>query len=118
MQKNNRNCSLQINEEDENMVIVLKGEVDHHSAVWIRTEIDQMIAHKKPRKAILELSGIDFMDSSGIGLIMGRHARMQAIGGELILRDPNDRIMKIFDLSGLGKIVRIEKNTKKGRSKT
>jgi anti-anti-sigma regulatory factor len=43
---------------------------------------------------------------------------MQAIGGELILRDPNDRIMKIFDLSGLGKIVRIEKNTKKGRSKT
>ena len=57
---------------------------------------------------MLDLSGIDFMDSSGIGLIMGRYTKMKAIGGELSILDPNDRILKIFKMAGLEKIVSIE----------
>ena len=57
------------------------------------------------------------MDSSGIGLIMGRHARMQAVGGVLCVREPNERIMKIFELAGLNRIVSVERESKKRRKR-
>lgn len=106
MHKNN--CLLSIEDEDEILTVRIGGEIDHHSAVWVRTEIDNAMSVRRPSKAVLDLSGIDFMDSSGIGLIMGRYAKMRAIGGELTLKNPNERIMKIFNMAGLEKIVSIE----------
>lgn len=119
MQKSNRNCSLFISEEDvnEELLVVLSGEIDHHSAVWVRTEIDERIMRYKPARTVIDLSGISFMDSSGIGLIMGRHARMQAVGGVLCVREPNERIMKIFELAGLNRIVSVERESKKRRKR-
>ena len=52
--------------------IKLRGELDHHSAVAIRTQIDDMIRSKRPKKLNIDMSVIDFMDSSGVGLILGR----------------------------------------------
>ncbi len=106
MHKNN--CLLSLEEEDGILTVTLGGEIDHHSAVWVRTEIDNAISMIRPSKAVFDLSGIDFMDSSGIGLIMGRYAKMRALGGELTLRNPNERILKIFNMAGLEKIVSIE----------
>ena len=103
-----RNCLLDIKENGDELVIRLSGEIDHHSAVAVRSEIDGRIADLRPRRAVLELSGIDFMDSSGLGLIMGRYQKMRAVGGELVLREPNERVLKIFRLAGLEKIVKIE----------
>ena len=119
MQKTNRNCSLFISEDEGSaeLLVVLKGEIDHHSAVWVRTEIDERIIRYRPLRTVMDLSGISFMDSSGIGLIMGRHTRMQAVGGVLVLREPNERIMKIFELAGLNRIVSIERSKKEGRKR-
>ena len=103
-----KNCSLIMSGDSEELIMQLKGEIDHHSAVRIRTQMDGRINELLPKRAILELSGIEFMDSSGVGLIMGRYMRMQAIGGKLIVRNPNERIVKIFKLAGLEKIVNIE----------
>lgn len=86
----------------------LKGEIDHHSAVSIRTALDEEIARLCPRKTVLDLSDIEFMDSSGLGLIMGRYSLMQKLGGILTLKNPNERIVKIFELAGLGRMIRIE----------
>lgn len=91
------------------LTVSLIGEIDHHSAVAVRTEIDDKIRELSPEKTVLDLEQINFMDSSGLGLIMGRYALMQRLGGELTLKNPNNRIMKLFDMSGLGKIVKIEK---------
>ena len=103
-----KNCSLNMSGDKEELLISLTGEIDHHSAVSVRTEIDEMIGQLSPKRAVLDLSNVDFMDSSGLGLIMGRYARMQAIGGKLFVRNPNERIVKIFKLAGLEKIVSIE----------
>lgn len=102
------NCGLEFEFEGDTLKVFIRGEIDHYSAVRIRAEIDAKIAETRPKSTVLELSSIDFMDSSGIGLIMGRYARMQKIGGVLILRSPSERVERICRLAGLEKIVTIE----------
>ncbi len=104
-----KNCMLSMNEEDERLIVHLSGEIDHHTAVRVRTQIDEKISLMMPKTTVLDLSDIDFMDSSGLGLIMGRYAKMQSVGGILSVRNPNERVLKIFRLAGLEKIVAIEK---------
>ena len=103
-----KNFSLVMSEEKDGLFIRISGEIDHHSAVEVRNEIDSKIMELRPQRAVMDLSEIDFMDSSGLGLIMGRFSKMRAVGGELTLLDPSERIMKIFILAGLEKVVRIE----------
>ena len=95
----------------------LLGEIDHHSAVNIRTAMDAEICELRPKKVIIELCGIDFMDSSGLGLIMGRYALVQKMGGILSLRSPNERILKILELAGVMRIIGIETEKKTDKEK-
>ena len=106
MAKNN--CNLQISYDSGILVAHLAGELDHHGAVAVRSLIDSQIMQKKPKKTVLELSALDFMDSSGIGLIMGRYALVERMGGEFTVSSPNERILKIFKLAGLERLVSIE----------
>lgn len=108
-----KNCMLDIREEGDQLLVRISGEIDHHSAVSVRTEIDSKISSARPKRTVIELSNIDFMDSSGLGLIMGRYQKMRAVGGELVLREPNERVLKIFKLAGLEKIVVIESKENK-----
>ena len=103
------NCRYESRFEGGVLEFRLLGEIDHHSAVRVRTEMDEEICRLRPTKVILELCGIEFMDSSGLGLIMGRYSLMQKLGGTLTLRNPNERIIKIFELAGLGRMIRVEK---------
>ena len=102
------NCLLDISKNGEELLVRITGEIDHHSALRIRTQIDSQINELRPRRTVLILSEIDFMDSSGLGLIMGRYTRMQALGGELLISGASDRVLKILKLAGLDKIVKIE----------
>ena len=106
MSKNN--CRLQVHCEDGVLEATLGGELDHHSAVAVRSLIDAEICRLKPQKTVLDLSSLEFMDSSGLGLIMGRYALMQKQGGEFCVREPNERIVKIFKLAGLERMVKVE----------
>ena len=92
----------------------VKGEIDHHSALNVREAIDKEIFAKRPKKLFLELSNVGFMDSSGLGLIMGRYTLMKKLGGSTALLDPSEAIMRIVSLAGLERIVKIER-TKIGR---
>ena len=92
----------------ETLVIHVGGEIDHHSAVSVRVALDEEIMRLRPHKTVLDLGQIEFMDSSGLGLIMGRYSLMQKLGGTLTLRHPNERIVKIFELANLGRMIRIE----------
>lgn len=107
---------------DELLVVRIIGEIDHHSAVGMRTGIDGEIIEHRPKKLILDLSSVDFMDSSGLGLILGRYAAVQKVGGELVVLNPNDGVVKILKLAGAERILKIErvdinseKEKKKGR---
>lgn len=101
-------CIFDTDKQGDVLEFTLRGEIDHHSAVRIRTEMDELICEMRPHKTVLNLSAIEFMDSSGLGLIMGRYALMKKLGGELTLRKPNPRIVKIFELAGMERMVKIE----------
>ena len=87
----------------------LKGDIDHHSAVAIRSGMDSLLYKIRPRRLYLDLSGVDFMDSSGLGLIMGRYALMKEIGGDVVVCEPCAGVERVMKLAGLEKLVRIEK---------
>ena len=92
--------------------VKLVGEIDHHSAVSVRSDIDGLIFDLRPQKVVLDLSEISFMDSSGLGLIMGRYALIKDFGGTLSLRAPTVAVMKILTLAGMERMIKIEKSIK------
>ena len=106
-----KNCRYESSFADGVLEFRLLGEIDHHGAVSLRTEMDEEICALCPSKVVLELFGIEFMDSSGLGLIMGRYSLVQKLGGTLTLRNPNERIVKIFELAGLSRMIRIESDS-------
>ena len=74
----------------------------------MRAEIDAKIDDLQPSVLVLDFAGVTFMDSSGIGLIMGRHRTMEAIGGSVIVRDPPPHIRRVIRLSGMERIAQIQ----------
>lgn len=97
---------------DEVLEVKLMGEIDHHSAVSVRSDIDGLIFEERPKKVVLDLSEISFMDSSGLGLIMGRYSLIKDLGGTLSLRAPTQAVMKILTLAGMERMIKIEKTIK------
>lgn len=98
--------------DDGVLEIKLTGEIDHHSAVSVRSEIDGLIFDLRPQKVVLDLSEISFMDSSGLGLIMGRYSLIKEFGGTLSLRAPTVAVMKILSLAGMERMIKVEKSIK------
>ena len=100
------------------VVVSLIGEIDHHNASSLRTGIDKLIYEKRPKKLVLDLERIDFMDSSGLGLIMGRYSLVRELGGEVSLKNPGANILKICRLAGMERLIRIERSEKNKQEKT
>ena len=96
----------------EYLYVRLQGDVDHHSAKYIREDIDKELYKYQPQTVILELSGVEFMDSSGLGLILGRYTKVNILGGVLKVANPNDRIEEILLMAGADKLIPIEKGVK------
>ena len=89
--------------------IRLRGEIDHHTAAVVRVSIDELIRSRAPRVLLLDMSAVDFMDSSGLGLIMGRLSLMQSIGGEMMVLDPSPATEKIMGLAGMERMIKIKR---------
>lgn len=79
----------------------IDGEIDHDSAAKIRTKIDSAAQSLKPSALCLDFSGVSFMDSSGIGLVMGRYRQMKLLGGALHVINVPDRMYRLFAMSGI-----------------
>ncbi len=79
----------------------LYGEIDHHIAPRIRGDIDAQCEHSRPSRLVLDFGKVGFMDSSGIGLVMGRYRMISLLGGKLEVVNVPPNLQKIFVLSGL-----------------
>ena len=90
------------------LVVKLYGEIDQHCVSEIRDDIDRQIAIRNINSLIVDLGGVEFMDSSGIGMIMGRYKNMVSRGGKMMLVLPQPQVDKVLELSGLKKL--FEKN--------
>lgn len=86
---------------DDILTAKIYGEIDHHRAPAIRQKIDGQTESLRPKELHLDFSGVSFMDSSGIGLIMGRYRNVSLIGGKLKVINVPKGLSKIISLSGI-----------------
>ena len=91
-------------EKDGDLVVSITGDVDHHSAAGLREEIDRLLEEKKPSALLLDLGGTDFMDSSGLGLILGRVEKASALGIPVYVSGMNKGLHRLAKLAGLEKL--------------
>lgn len=98
---------MQYQVEENCLTIYLPKEVDHHNAEEIRKEADKIIAGRHIKYVIFDFRGTEFMDSSGIGVIMGRYRQVYLLGGEVWAVNANTRMKQILNMSGVTKIMQI-----------
>lgn len=87
------------------LIIRLNGELDHHNAVRIREKADKLIDRKNIKHIIFDFTATSFMDSAGIGVIMGRYRKVIFIGGKIAVAGVNMAVDRILKISGLYKII-------------
>lgn len=97
--------------KDSNLTAVLSGEIDHHAASEIRCEIDETASKVKPEILTMDFSNVQFMDSSGIGLIMGRCKLMHMWGGKVEITNLPPKIEKIVSLAGISRLCSVKGGT-------
>ena len=96
---------LLLNNIDENLIVKFKGELDHHSSDMAREKIDEWYYDKLNKNIIFDLRELDFMDSSGIGLVMARYKMCSENGGKVLIVNDNPNIQRILRMSGILKII-------------
>lgn len=77
----------------------LTGEIDHHTAQLLRREIDAQVDARLPELLTLDFSGVTFMDSSGVGLILGRSRHVTALGGRLSVQNAPPAVKRMLDIA-------------------
>lgn len=95
---------VKFREGERTLTVELCAEIDHHTARRIREKIDAELFLKKPEVLILDFSGVGFMDSSGLGLILGRCSVAEGIGAKVRVSGATAQLMRLIRLSGLEKI--------------
>ena len=93
--------------EDKLLILEMTEEIDHHIAEKIRRKADDEITRYMPRKVVLDFNNVTFMDSAGIGMVLGRYKMINMLGGTLEMKNVNTSIKKIFEMSGITKICTI-----------
>ncbi|MGL5069201.1 MAG: anti-sigma F factor antagonist [Sarcina sp.] len=89
------------------LVVQLSGELDHHSAQEVRVKVDDRLDRFDVKKLIFDFSEVSFMDSSGIGVIIGRYKKISIRDGIVAIASISGSIKRIFDLSGIFKVIRV-----------
>ena len=101
--------TVEIISGEEHITAVLCGELDHHTAAAARELIDARLERSTPKLCIMDMAGITFMDSSGIGLILGRQRVAEAYGGRVKVKNPSRHAEKMIRLAGLQGMIIPEK---------
>ena len=93
--------------EEKRLIFEITEEMDHHVVEKIRKRTDYEIQRLIPKEVIFDFTKVKFMDSAGIGLILGRYKQVASLGGEMKIVNPNERIKKILEMSGVMKVVQV-----------
>lgn len=103
---------MEVKTTEHGLIAELCGEIDHHSAAYLRAQIDAELLSSKPACLILDFTKVTFMDSSGIGLVMGRYRNMSEWGGKIVIRNLPPHLKRVMKLAGIQKIAVIEEKSK------
>ncbi len=100
---------VRIENQDGIITAFIMGDIDHHSAKEIRETIDFSLESSLPEILVLDFKDVTFMDSSGIGLVMGRYKLMQSMDGELRIQNVSSHMKNVMRLAGLDKLATFDK---------
>jgi len=96
--------------QGDTLIVSIKGELDHHTAEIARDRLDSLLEDKSLKNMVVDLSHLKFMDSSGIGVFIGRYKKLSERMGKLGAYGLNNHIRKIWEISGLHRIIDIYDN--------
>lgn len=96
--------------EKDTLTAYLSGDIDHHTSKDIRQSIDEEMQKLMPSELRLDFSAVRFMDSSGVGLVMGRYKTALVYGCKVVVTSMPPKIEKIMKMSALGRIITFEKD--------
>lgn len=99
---------ITVNRQAGGAVITLSGEIDHHGARTLMDQLEQAIAQALPLRLTLDLSGVTFMDSSGIAVLLRTQRQMLQLGGSLRVTSIPTQSRRVLDAAGIGRIITLE----------
>ncbi|MFL0194622.1 anti-sigma F factor antagonist [Clostridium sp. WILCCON 0269] len=91
--------------KENNLIANMKGELDHHSTEEVRNKIDNQLDAEGSDNLIMDFSGVTFMDSSGIGVVIGRYKKLHSQKGKVCIVGVSPSVRRVFELSGMFKII-------------
>ena len=95
-------------EKDKLLIFEITEEIDHHTTEKIRRKMDHEITRYMPRKIMFNFNQVTFMDSAGIGMLIGRYKVMKALSGSIRLSHMNGQIRRILSLSGIQRYIQLD----------
>ncbi|NMA33521.1 MAG: anti-sigma factor antagonist [Clostridiaceae bacterium] len=98
---------IRFSKKGSTLIVAFSGELDHHFAEYARNRIESELLKATTRDVIFDLTGLSFMDSSGIGVLVGRYANIRRLGGKAAVICRNRRILKILEMSGVLKLMSV-----------
>lgn len=101
---------IKYSSRDKLLLVKITEEIDHHVAEKIRRKVDNEITRFMPRKVMFDFSRVTFMDSAGIGMIIGRYKMVKMLGGTVEMTNVKQSIRKVFEMCGVLKIIPIQNN--------
>lgn len=103
---------LQIQMEHHRKALIarLVGELDHHTAETVKQQLEMAIEQGDSKHLILSLKELSFMDSSGLGVILGRYKHITGKGGKMVVCDVSPSVYRLFEMSGLFKILSVQES--------
>ena len=101
---------IKLSNRGSTLIVGIIGELDHHTAEYLRQKVDEEIIKAAIKNIVFDFSKVGFMDSSGVGAIMGRYKNIRKLNGKAAIINANAQIKRIFEMSGLTKIVGIYNN--------
>jgi len=104
---------VDIDIDEKSVTAYISGEIDHHNAGALRAKIDEAVEMSYPEVLIMDFGAVTFMDSSGIGLVMGRYKLMRDLCGRIIIENAPRSIKKVMRMAGIEKLLSAE-NKKEG----
>lgn len=99
----------------DTLVASLTGEIDHYSAEKVRNDIDDEMKLYHAKDLIIDFSEVTFMDSSGVGMVLGRYNKVKELGGKVVIRDASRLVKQILDMSGVFTLMEYEEGDQDGK---
>ena len=97
---------IKCNDETDGVSVELSGELDEYSAEYVRISLDDLIGKvSSGKKLILDFSKVSFMDSTGIGVLLGRYNKFSKYDIDIVIKNPTSYVNRIFEMTGIYQII-------------